>query len=154
MRDSESPLARRRIPCVQTPFTILIDGDCPLCRREAAFLARLDGSRGRLRMIDIAAPGFDAGQYGRTHAELMGTIHGILADGTLVTGMEVFRRAYGAVSPWWAAIWAPTGWPLLRPLFDALYRVFARHRLRLTGRSQVNSPAENACEGGACRMPS
>lgn len=139
---------------VNGPFTILIDGDCPLCRREAAFLARLDGSRGRLRMVDIAAPGFDAGQYGRTYAEVMGTIHGVLADGTMVTGLEVFRRAYGAVSPWWAALWAPTGWPLLRPLFDAMYRAFAKHRLRLTGRSHARSQIEQACASGSCRVQS
>jgi predicted DCC family thiol-disulfide oxidoreductase YuxK len=130
-------------------ITVLVDGACPLCRREADLMMRLDGGRGRLAIVDIAAPGFDPALYGRTIAELMGTIHGVVGPGPgatdgarpeLVTGMEVFRRAYGAVG--WGWLLAPTGWPVLRPLFDWLYTVFARHRLRLTGRA--------ACAGGSC----
>jgi len=114
------------------PFEILVDGECPLCRREAAVLARLDRGRGRVKITDIADRDFAAGAYGITRADAMGTIHGVREDGTLVTGMAVFRGAYAAVGLGW--LLAPTGWPLLRPCFDALYRWFARHRLRLTGR--------------------
>jgi predicted DCC family thiol-disulfide oxidoreductase YuxK len=59
----------------------------------------------------------------------------VLPDGTLVEGVEVFRRAYAAVGLGWLV--APTRWPLLRPLADAAYRWFARNRLRLTGRGEV-----------------
>ena len=67
----------------------------------------------------------------------MARIHGVLADGTVIEGMEVFRRAYGAVGLGW--LLAPTAWPGLRALADAGYRWFARNRLRLTGRG-------NACD--------
>lgn len=122
-------------------FTILIDGQCPLCRAEGAMLRRMDRGRGRLRLLDIAEPGFDAGAYGRTHDEVMGRIHGVTSDGRIVEGMEVFRRAYRAVG--WGWLLAPTAWPVVRPVFDVLYRWFARNRLRLTGRS---------CEGGSCAV--
>ncbi len=112
---------------------MLIDGDCPLCRREAALLRRLDRGRGRLVLVDITGPAFQPAVYGRTMAELMGEIHGVRADGTLATGMEVFRRAYSGVGYGW--LLAPTGWPGFRRLFDACYHWFARNRLRLTGRS-------------------
>ncbi len=49
--------------------------------------------------------------------------------------MEVFRRAYGAVGLGWLP--APSRWPGLRQLFDAAYRVFARNRLRWTGRAEA-----------------
>ena len=111
---------------------LLIDGDCPLCRREAAFLRRLDGHRGRLDFVDIAAPDFDAAAHGTTHDAAMRHIHGVLPDGRVITGMEVFRRAYAAVG--WGWLLAPTGWPLLRPLCDRLYAWFASSRLRLTRR--------------------
>lgn len=123
------------------PFTILIDGDCPLCRGEARLLRRLDRGRGRLAMLDIASPSFDPIAIGRTHEEVMGAIHGVTADGAVVTGMEVFRRAYAAVGLGWLV--APTGWPLIRPVVDRLYRWFAANRLRLTGRG-------GACESGRC----
>lgn len=117
---------------------LLVDGLCPLCKREAAFLERRDKGRGRLVTIDITAPGFDPARYERSMDDLMGQIHGVLPDGTILTGMAVFRRAYQAVGLGW--LLAPTGWPVLRPLGDAAYRWFARNRTRLTGR----------CEGGRC----
>ena len=113
-------------------MTVLIDGECPLCRREAAFLRKLDRQRGRLALIDITDPSFEPEAYGRSMDELMGHIHGQTGDGRLVTGVEVFRRAYAAVGLGW--VLAPTAWPGLRRLSDAAYTLFARYRLRLTGR--------------------
>ena len=94
------------------------------------------------RFEDIAAPDFDAARYGTTQAALMARIHGVLPDGTLVEGVEVFRRVYAAVGLGWLV--RPTGWPVLRPIFDAAYRWFARNRLRLTGRSEIGCD-EHAC---------
>lgn len=128
---------------MRTPtFTILIDHDCPLCRLEGRFLERLDKGRGRLRLIDIASPDYDPATTGVPYELAMGEIHGLEPDGKTVTGMEVFRRAYDAVG--WGWLWAPTGWPVLRPVFDFFYRLFAKHRLRLTGRP--------SCESGRCKV--
>lgn len=128
-------------PASPPDFTLLYDGECPLCSREVAMLRRRDRA-GRLGCIDISAPGFDAARYGTTQGALMARIHGVLPDGRLVRDVEVFRRAYAAVGLGWLV--APTRWPLLRPLFDAAYRVFARNRLRWTGREAA------ACAGGHC----
>jgi len=114
-------------------FKILFDGDCPLCSREVAFLARRDGARGRLALEDISASDFDPARYGKTQSELMARIHGVLPDGQVIEGMEVFRRAYAAVGLGW--LLAPTKWPGLRALADWAYRFFARNRLSWTGRS-------------------
>ncbi|MEM7755535.1 MAG: DUF393 domain-containing protein [Planctomycetota bacterium] len=124
-------------------FTILIDGECPLCAHEANFLRWLDRGKGRLDLVDITEPAFDAGVYGTTFDAVMGSIHGVRPDGGLVDGVEVFRRAYAAVG--WGWLWAPTGWPVIKPIVDAAYKFFAKHRLRLTGRP-------NACEDGRCRV--
>jgi predicted DCC family thiol-disulfide oxidoreductase YuxK len=70
---------------------VFFDGACPLCSREIAALRRLD-RRHRIRFTDITAPGFDAPSLGRSMDDLMGRIHGRLADGTLIEGVEVFRR--------------------------------------------------------------
>jgi len=125
------------------PFTILIDGDCPLCRREASLMQRLDKGRGDLRLVDIAAEGFDASEYGRTQDEVMGSIHGVTEDGQVISGMEVFRRAYRAVGWGWLLNW--TAWPIIRPIADAAYRFFAKYRLKLTGRG-------DACADGTCKV--
>lgn len=120
---------------------VFYDGDCPLCMREIAFLQRRDAGRGIALFEDIAAPGFDAANLGLDHADLMARIHGMLPDGTLIEGVEVFRRVYSAVGLGWLA--APTRWPGFRQLTDAAYRVFARNRLSWTGRT-------GTCESAAC----
>ena len=112
---------------------VLYDGDCPLCSREIRFLERRDRGRGRIQFENIAEPTFDPRAYGLEAREVMARIHGVLPDGTVVAGMEVFRRAYAAVGFGW--LMAPTRWPGLRRLADLAYRIFARNRLRLTGRT-------------------
>ena len=118
---------------------VLYDGDCPLCAREIAMLERRN-TRGALRTQDIAAPDFDPSVYGLDRERVMARIHGVLPDGRVVEGMEVFRRAYAAVGLGW--LLAPSGWPVLGRLFDAAYAWFARNRLRLTGRGHA---CDEAC---------
>jgi len=109
-------------------FKLLYDGECPLCMREVRWLQK-SNRKGRLAFEDVSAPCFDASQYGTNREELLGVIHGVLPNGKLVRRVEVFRQAYRAVGLGWLI--APTGWPVLRWFFDALYAVFARHRIRI-----------------------
>jgi len=112
-------------------FEVFYDGGCPLCKREIGLIRRLD-RRGRLRFTDIDAPEFRAEAVGKTQEELMAQIYGRLPDGTWVKGVEVFRQLYGAVGL------APVVWlsrlPGISHMLDLAYQVFARHRLKLTGR--------------------
>lgn len=119
------------------------DGDCPLCAREVALLRRLD-RRGQIRWVDIAADGFDPATVDKTHAELMGSMHGRLPDGRWITGVEVFRQLYAAVGL--GPLVALTRLPGVSHTLDAAYRVFARNRLRWTGRGET-------CEHGTCAVP-
>ena len=126
-------------------FKLLYDGDCPFCRREVRWLQWWNRS-GHLEFEDVASPEFDPSRYGKTRQELLGVIHGVFPDGRIVSKVEVFRQAYRAVGLGW--LLAPTGWPVLRWIFDRLYSVFARYRLRLGhlfGRS---------CASRTCCVPS
>lgn len=116
------------------------DGQCPLCRREVETLRRLD-RRGRLRFTDISAPDFEPASAGVPLERLMERIHGRLPDGSLVEGVEVFRRLYSSVGFSWLV--ALTRLPGVSHLLDLAYRWFARNRLRLTGR----------CNGRDCLIP-
>ncbi len=102
-------------------------------------LQRRDRQR-RIGFVDIAADGFDAASVGLTWQTLMDRIHGRLPDGRLVEGVEVFRRLYAAVG--FGRLVALTRLPGIRQLFDVAYRLFARNRLRITGR----------CVDGACEI--
>lgn len=133
-------------------LTILYDGGCPLCLREVTFLRRRDqrlhpGAE-RLAFVDIDAEGYDAAAHGGIdYATAMGRIHGITAEGAVLRDVAVFRQAYGLVALGW--LYAPTRWPLLAPLVDAMYGLWAGQRLRLTGRP----PLEQLCaaRGGRCQ---
>jgi len=81
-------------------------------------------------LIDIHSPRFDPSVYGLTFEQVSGVIHGIQPDGKILRGMDAIREAYRGTRWGWGL--AITGWPLLRPLFDALYRWIARHRMMLS----------------------
>jgi predicted DCC family thiol-disulfide oxidoreductase YuxK len=120
---------------------VFFDGDCPLCVREINMLRRLDRGRGRVRFTDIAAAGFEPASVGLSFRTLMERIHGRLPDGTLIEGVEVFRRLYAAVG--FARVVRLTRLPVISTALDWAYRVFAKNRLRLTGRCLRD-------EGGVC----
>jgi predicted DCC family thiol-disulfide oxidoreductase YuxK len=109
-------------------LTLFYDGDCPFCQREVNWLRRRDDS-GRVGYVDIAGQEFEPGRYGLGDRDVHARIHAVRGDGTVLEGMEVFRAVYGKIGLGW--LMAPTGWPILRPIFDWLYRLFARNRVRL-----------------------
>lgn len=117
---------------------VFYDGACPLCMREIRMLQGRD-RRQRIRFVDIAADGLDATSVGLSWEALMDRIHGRLPNGTVVEGVEVFRRLYAAVG--FGPLVALTRLPGIRQLLDFAYHTFARYRLRLTGR----------CVDGACK---
>jgi predicted DCC family thiol-disulfide oxidoreductase YuxK len=131
-----------------TAFEIEVyyDGACPMCAREISMLRRLDRA-GRIRFIDIAAPDFDATTVGVSREALMARIHGRLPDGTLIDGVEVFRRLYTAVG--FGPAVALTRLPGVAQLLDMAYAGFARRRLRLGGRCDAQTCAPSRASADA-----
>ena len=119
---------------------VFYDGECPLCMREIRMLDRLDRA-GRIRFSDISVEGFDASAIGLSPSELMEKIHGRLRSGELIEGVEVFRRLYHAVG--FRRLVRISRLPGIAGLLDVAYSLFAKNRLRLTGR----------CTDNACAIP-
>ena len=69
---------------------------------------------------------------GKTYTELMEVIYGRLPDGTLVSGVETFRQLYAALG--FGPVVALTRLPGVRHALEVAYHLFAKNRLRLTGR--------------------
>ena len=116
------------------------DGDCPLCLRETRLLGRLDRHK-RILCTDIADPSFQPSAYGRIQDEFMAEMHGRLPNGDWVTGVEVFRRLYSAVG--FGSVVRLTRLPIVKQLLNIGYCVFARNRLRLTGRCHQDCSIES-----------
>lgn len=142
---STSP-SRHQADC---PIEVFYDGVCPICVREIRFLRRLD-RKGQIRFTDIAAADFRASDYGITLKAFNSEIHGRLPDGTWIRGVEVFRVLYTHIGlrP---LVWI-TRLPIVSNLLDRAYRIFARNRLRWTGRCSEaeNKCGQNTCDQNAC----
>ncbi|MEB3290062.1 MAG: DUF393 domain-containing protein [Leptolyngbya sp.] len=137
-------------------INLLYDGDCPLCRWEVESLQRKDRGRGLVKFTNIAAADYSAAENGGVdYATAMGRIHAVLADGTVINNVEVFRQVYRVLGVGW--LYAPTGWPLLGPLVDWVYGLWAQGRLALTGRPNLATllaqrQAQAAGCGDRCRV--
>ena len=140
------------------PLTLLYEEACPLCKLEVDNL-KARNSKGLLKFVDVSAPDFDPKPYGVPLDEMLEAIHAVKADGTMVRGVEVFRLAYAAVGLGW--ITRPTGWPLLKPLFDRGYVHLARNRHRFSEKFGALLAAIaaarahrriRACKAGKCEV--
>jgi predicted DCC family thiol-disulfide oxidoreductase YuxK len=123
-----------------TPWKIklLYDGLCPLCMREVNFLQKRDAGRGIVAFVDIADLDYDPAEHGGVEfAEAMGRIHAVLPDGTVIRDVAVFRRVYEELGMGW--IYAATKWPAVEAIAHQLYTLWAKLRLKLTGRPSLEA---------------
>ncbi len=125
-------------------FEVFYDGGCPLCRREVEWLRRRSAG-GKIHFTDISDPAFRAAAVGKTDEELMARIHGRLSDGTWLQGVEVFRRLYSAIG--FGPLVFLSRLPVISPLLAWGYALFARNRLRLTGRCTAQGCAAKRGSG-------
>lgn len=108
---------------------ILYDGNCPICCNTVQFLKQKD-RHNKLTFADINDPAALPPDLPIPPEELRRQIYAQLTNGKLIRGMEVIRAAYRQIGLGWLI--APTGWPLLRPLFDLLYRTVAKYRYKIS----------------------
>ena len=112
-------------------FEVFFDGECPLCLKEINMIRRMD-KENKLIFTDIAAADFKPEDYNLSFEEFMAEIHGRFPDGTMITGVEVFRQLYGAVG--FKGITDFTRIPGIKGSLDIAYKFFAKNRLKFTGR--------------------
>lgn len=124
-------------------MTIFYDGRCPLCSAEMKQLRRYDLDE-KICLEDINQPDFGHHfpQIDPIKADRM--LHGQLANGTLILGLDVTQQAWAIVGrhKWLRLLRLP----VVRWFADLGYLFFARYRrqisLLLTGSSRCD---EEAC---------
>jgi len=122
------------------------DGGCPLCRREIGYYQRLDVD-GRVAWTDIDAAPEALQPHGVSQEEAMARIHAIGGRGQLLSGVPAFLAVWEQLPYWRLLPPLLTAAPGAVPLAEAAYRLFARHRLSVTGRRSLGAAT-------ACRPPS
>ncbi|NJK51271.1 DUF393 domain-containing protein [Candidatus Gracilibacteria bacterium] len=135
-----SPIFESENKTHQTSWQIklLYDGECPLCLREVRFLQKRDAGRGLVAFVDIADDDYSPDENGGVDYEAaMGRIHAVLPDGTVVKNVEVFRRIYEVLGMGW--VYALTKSPIVGAIAERIYEIWARLRLFLTGRPNLET---------------
>ena len=74
----------------------------------------------------------------------MNNLHGILEDGKIIKGLKVLSYSYELVKLGW--IYYPTKLPLLSSFLNLIYKLWAKYRLKITGREEVNKFCEINCK--------
>ncbi|MCF2910812.1 DUF393 domain-containing protein [Pseudoalteromonas sp. DL2-H2.2] len=124
-------------------LTIFYDGTCPLCVKEMTALAKRDKAT-CIKTVDIYSDEFT--NYPTIDPDKANTIlHALDAQGNLMFGLDVTHQAWRLVGMGW--LYAPLRWPVIKPIADKFYLLFAKNRYRisywLTGKSR--------CDSGVCR---
>ncbi|XP_070696301.1 uncharacterized protein [Pempheris klunzingeri] len=122
---------------------VLYDGLCPICVTEIRFLQFLQRNQPeKVDFIDISLPGYDGEKYsGISYEMAMEEMHVIDEKDEVHRGIPAFAVMYGAVGLGWLGRFMM--WPPLRPYMDKSYAIFAKNRLKWTGRGEE-------CSTGRC----
>ncbi|WP_299489117.1 thiol-disulfide oxidoreductase DCC family protein [Acaryochloris sp. IP29b_bin.137] len=135
---------------------LLYDGACPLCLREVNFLRKRDAGQGLVAFVDIADLNYAPADNGNIDFETaMGSIHALLPDGTVMEGVPVFRKVYEVLGMGW--VYAITKLPIVGPIADFIYDIWADWRLKLTGRADLATilaerQQQLACSSDRCKV--
>ena len=141
-------------PQLSWKVKLLYDGDCPLCMREVRFLQKKDQGRGLVNLVDIADNNYNPDEHcDIDYRSAMGRIHAILPDGSILRDLEAFRYVYEVLGMGW--VYAVTKLPLIGKIANLVYSIWAKLRLRLTGRPEIETiiaqrKAQGKCDSFVC----
>ena len=123
-------------------LTFLYDGGCPLCLREINFLKAKDTKK-FINFVDISINYFPKNFKNISYEQAMGNLHGIVNSGEIIIGVDVLAYSYELVGLGW--IYFPTKLPILSKFIRFLYKYWAKYRLKLTGRDNLEKICQSKC---------
>ena len=123
-------------------LTFLYDGACPLCLRETNFL-KIKDTKKFINFVDISKNYIPENFKNISYKKAMTNLHGILSSGKVIFGVDVLAYSYELVGLGW--IYYPTKLPILSNLIRFLYKYWAKYRLKLTGRDNLEKICESKC---------
>lgn len=113
--------------------TCFHDGDCPICNIEIKAMKKLDKGH-KINWVDFSKDKNELTEAGITYQQAMNQLHVIDENQQICTGvigfLQVWKQLpyYRRLAPMVETI------PLLLPIMEFFYRIFARYRLQLTGK--------------------
>ncbi len=111
-------------------LTLFYDGACPLCAREIAALKGHDVNN-VISFVDIN----DQAQLSKyphiSYSDAQAVLHAIDAQGNILLGLDANVAAWNCVGKmaWLNVLRAP----VIKVIADFFYRMFAKHRTKISG---------------------
>jgi predicted DCC family thiol-disulfide oxidoreductase YuxK len=133
-------------------LTVLYDGTCGFCTRQARLAQRLGGAE-RVTLLSTSLPGVLENRLGLTRES---------ANRQLFVEEDGSGRRYGGAAAVARLVRevpliGPVGWlyylPLIRQLADAGYRVVARNRHHISRVLRWKPLPDDSCADGVCQLP-
>ena len=129
---------------MKNKLIFLFDGGCPLCIRETNFLQKKDVLN-KINFIDISKKEYDPVFFKNiSYAEAMSNLHGILENGNIIKGVDVLAYAYELIGLGW--VYYPLKIKFFAPILRLFYGYWAKYRLQITGRSNIQKFCTSKCE--------
>ena len=129
---------------MKNKLTFLFDGGCPLCLRETNFLKKRDISN-QIAFVDINSKDYNQSSFNNiTYSEAMSNLHGIMENGETIKGLDVLAYSYELIGLGW--VYYPLKIKFLSPILRLFYRYWAKYRLQITGRSNIEKLCTSKCE--------
>ena len=129
---------------MQNKLIFLFDGGCPLCLRETNFLKRKD-ELNKIDFVDINNVNYNPILFRDiSYAEAMSNLHGILENGNIIKGLDVLAYSYELIGLGW--VYYPLKIEFLAPVLRLLYKYWAKYRLKITGRSNIEKLCTSECK--------
>ena len=129
---------------MQNKLIFLFDGGCPLCLRETNFLKSKD-ELNKIDFVDINNVNYNPVLFkGISYVEAMSNLHGILENGNIIKGLDVLAYSYELIGLGW--VYYPLKIEFLSPVLRLIYKYWAKYRLKITGRSNIEKLCTSECK--------
>ena len=129
---------------MKNKLIFLFDGGCPLCLRETNFLKKKD-ELNKISFIDINNINYNPTLFKNiSYAEAMSNLHGILENGNIIKGLDVLAYSYELIGLGW--VYYPLKIEFLAPVLRLFYKYWAKYRLKITGRSNIEKFCTPECK--------
>ena len=129
---------------MQNKLIFLFDGGCPLCVRETNFLKSKD-ELDKIDFVDINNVDYNPILFKDiSYAEAMSNLHGILENGDIIKGLDVLAYSYELIGLGW--VYYPLKIEFLAPVLRLFYKFWAKYRLKITGRSNIEKLCTSECK--------
>lgn len=120
----------------KTNLKLLYDGECPICKREICILQKKEG-QSKIKFVDISSKEFSPFENNNIdYNTAMSQIHAIDGKGNLLVGIPAFAAVYARCQL--LVISTLLRIPFIKRVLKPLYTLFAKKRLWMTGRMNIN----------------